>query len=173
MVEPLCGPGSRIVPRNRAASVCPVSAVRSPTRGFLRRNVRCSAGPHRLPSALGGLSAALVTYPSSEWRTPSSPLVLYRGFRADPELPGPLVPHSYALASFSSCPLAALQFACRAVHSAHFMHFTDPRTNRPYGGGDHGLRVLVIATPHPACQLIDLTGAAVKATEYEVLTCSV
>ena len=53
------------------------------------------------------------------------------------------------------------------------MHFTDPRTNRPYGGGDHGLRVLVIATPHPACQLIDLTGAAVKATEYEVLTCSV
>ena len=77
------------------------------------------------------------------------------------------------LASFSTCPIAAMQFACRAVQNVHYGGFIDPRTGRSFGGGAFGLRVLLIGRVSPHCALAPLGPVAFKPTEHEVLGASV
>ena len=97
--------------------------------------------------------------PSSAVMRPSPPLpdgqYIFHGYRFDPLLPQGGASLLLALASFSTCPIAAMQFACRAVQSMHYGGFLDPRTGRSFGGGASGLRVLLIGRVSPHCALAE------------------
>ena len=115
--------------------------------------------------------------PSPAVLRPSPPLpdgqYIFRGHRFDPLLPQGGASLPLPLASFSTCPIAAMQFACRAVQSMHYGGFIDPRTGRSFGGGASGLRVLLIGRVSPHCALAPLGPVAFKPTEHEVLGASV
>ena len=97
---------------------------------------------------------------------------IFRGYRLDPLLPQAPPSLPLALASFTTCPVAAMQFACRTVQSAHYTGFIDPRTRRIFAGGTSGLRVLMIGRVSPNCALVPLGPVAFKLAEREVLSAS-
>jgi len=110
---------------------------------------------------------------------PSPPLPLpegqyiFRGYRLDPLLPQAPPSLPLPLASFTTCPVATMQFACRAVQSMHYAGFIDPRTGRIFGAGTSGLHVLMIGRVSPHCALAPLGPVAFKAAEHEVLSASI
>ena len=98
---------------------------------------------------------------------------IFRGYRMDPVLPPTPPSVLLPLASFTTSPEVAMQFACQAVQSMHFREFLDPRTQQIFGGGTSGLRVFLVARVCPGCSLVPLGPAAVKVAEHEVLSASV
>ena len=66
-----------------------------------------------------------------------------------------------------------MESACRSVFSIHFRGFTDPRTQRPFGGGPTGHQVFLLARASPGCSLVPLGPATIKQSEQEILGASI
>ena len=109
--------------------------------------------------------------PSTQLPLPEGQYI-FRGYRLDPLLPQAPPYQPLPLASFTTCPVVAMRFACRAVHSVHFAGVIDPRTRRIFGGGTSGLRVVMIGRVSPNCALAPLGPAAINTAEREVLGAS-
>ena len=109
--------------------------------------------------------------PSTQLPLPEGQYI-FRGYRLDPLLPQAPPSQPLPLASFTTCPVVAMRFACQAVYSIHFVGVIDSRTRRIFGGGTSGLRVVMIGRVSPNCALAPLGPAAINTAEREVLGAS-